>query len=317
MPLPSIFELTLPLLRLAANDEISYARGAAVLGEQFGLSGEEMEELVPSGGQTRWENRLRWAKVELGQAKLVETTRPKHFRATDAGRAILAQSPARLDYRFMMTIPVYRDVVERARQKARNRLAVPAAVAASVTIEPQDHDIAPAERIEASLKEIEEALGQELIERLSLASPAFFERAILEVIVAMGYGSSVEEAARHVGGPGDGGIDGVVDGDPLGLDRIYLQAKRYKPGGHAVGAEEVRGFLGALVARGAGKGVLITTSSFTQAATDFVRALQHRIVLVDGSTLAGLMIRYGVGVRLERKVEIKKIDDEFFGGSGE
>jgi restriction system protein len=306
MTIPGLFDLTLPVLRLAAAREVNFAECASELADPLGVTAEEQQEVIPSGNQTRWENRLRWAKVELGLAGLVESTRPKHFQATPAGRALLAANPGRLDRAFLMTLPVYREAVDRA--KAKRSAAAPQLTDTA----PSESDASPTERIDAALSDSEAALGSELIERLQAAPPRFFERAILAVMIAMGYGSSVDEAARHVGRPGDEGIDGIVDGDPLGLVRVYLQAKRYSTD-RAVAAEEVRAFLGSLVAKGASKGVLVTTSRFTQAAIDFARTLPHRVVLVDGDMLATLMIRYDVGIRAEKRIMLKKIDEDFFG----
>jgi restriction system protein len=308
MPIPTLFDLTLPVLELAAEGEVSYAECASRLADPFGVTPEEQQELLASGNQTRWENRLRWAKVELGLAGLVENTRPKHFRATKAGRDLLAQNPPPLDRSFLLTIPAYAEAMARSKAKAKiTSSALPDGVSPA-----PEHGTPPGERIDAALTDAETALAQQLVESLQAAPPVFFERAILAVMIGMGYGRSIEEAASHVGGPGDEGIDGIIDGDPLGLDRVYLQAKRYGRD-KAVSAEEVRAFLGSLVAKGASKGVLMTTSRFTQAAIEFARSLPYRVVLVDGPTLADLMIRYDVGVRAERQIVLKKIDEDFFG----
>lgn len=169
----------------------------------------------------------------------------------------------------------------------------------------------PEEQIDAAQAVLHQALKADLLQRILAQSPAFFERVIVYLLVGMGYGGSHENAARRLGKSGDGGIDGVIDEDRLGLDRIYVQAKRYAS--HvSVGRPEVQGFLGSLVGVGAAKGVFVTTSSFSAPATDFVRHLPQRIVLIDGDRLADLMIEHGVGVRIARTVEVKRLDEDFF-----
>jgi restriction system protein len=308
MPIPSLFDLTLPVLRLAAQGEVSYAECIEQLAPEFQLTQEEREEMVPSGGQTLFGNRIRWAKVALGKAGLVENTQPKHFRATEQGRAVLARQPTRIDYRFLMQIDQYREAAEeRSRRRAQARSG-----AVTPQIQLGAEVVAPEERIEAAWQEHTEALRQDLLDRLAAAPPAFFERVIVRLMLAMGYGGARPDAGRHLGRTGDGGVDGVIDGDPLGLDAVYVQAKRYQPGGSTVGRPDVQAFVGSLVGHSASKGVFVTTSTFAQTAREYAAAVPQRIVLIDGEELAGLMVRHGVGARVVRTIELKKLDEDFF-----
>jgi len=169
----------------------------------------------------------------------------------------------------------------------------------------------PEEQIDTAQAILHQALKADLLQRMLAQSPAFFEHAIVDLLVAMGYGGSHEDAARRLGKTGDGGIDGVIDEDRLGLDRIYVQAKRYAP--HVgVGRPDVQAFVGSLVGFGATKGVFVTTSNFSAPAADFVRHLPQRIVLIDGDRFADLMIEHGVGFRVARTVEVKRLDEDFF-----
>lgn len=171
----------------------------------------------------------------------------------------------------------------------------------------------PEEQIEAAYASLHAALRADLLARVLQNTPGFFERVIVDLLVAMGYGGSQRSAAAElVGRSGDGGVDGVINEDPLGLDRVYVQAKRYAPG-NPVGRPEVQGFLGSLVGRGATKGVFVTTSTFTSQAIDFARPLPQRIILINGQRLADLMIEHDVGVRVNRRIEFKRLDEDFFG----
>ena len=172
-------------------------------------------------------------------------------------------------------------------------------------------DATPEEQIDAAYLVLTSALKAELLQRALEQSPAFFERLIVELLVAMGYGGSHEDAARQLGKSGDGGIYGIIDEDRLGLDRIYVQAKRYAVGS-SVGRPEVQGFVGSLVGLGANKGVFVTTSSFSKQALDYARGLQQRIILIDGARLTELMVEFGVGVRASRLIEVKRLDEDFF-----
>ena len=181
----------------------------------------------------------------------------------------------------------------------------------SPAAEPVIAEVTPEEQIEAAHQAMEAALRAELLERMIQNSPSFFEHLIVELLVAMGYGGSHKNAAAQLGRSGDGGVDGVIKEDRLGLDRVYVQAKRYAQG-NVVGRPDIQGFVGSLVGLGASKGVFVTTSTFSQQAREFVRHLAQRVVLLDGRDLAGLMIEHNVGVRTTRAIEVKRLDEDFF-----
>jgi restriction system protein len=305
--MPTITDLTLPLLRLAANGEVSYEQAAEALAPRFQLTPDELAETVPTGTQTRFTNRIRWAKVELGMAQLVENTRKKHFRATSAGMEVLKSNPIRVDRPFLMGFPAYRAKLE-ARQGTgteNNAESPESRAVATVSVE------YPHERVYGAVREIDASLSEELLQRLLAGSPAFFERVILDLLLKMNYGGA-RGAGRHLGGTNDGGVDGVIDQDALGLDSIYIQAKRYGPTTGPVGRPEIQAFVGSLVGRAASKGVFVTTGRFAASAREYAAAVPYRLVLIDGTQLTSLLVQYGIGVRTEQTVELKRIDEDYF-----
>lgn len=313
MTVPSLFDLTLPVLRLAAKGEVNYSEAADKIAQELKLTPEDASEILPSGRERKLVNRIKWAKVELGMAKLVESTKPSHFRATDAGRKLVSISPTRIDRAYLMNIPAYRSAVEAGRERA----ALTAVQnASSSSAKPQSTEetngITPQETIDHAVLQIEDGLVAELLGRLVQASPAFFEQVVIELLLAMGYGGTRADAGKHLGRSGDGGVDGVINQDPLGLDGVYIQAKRYGPNTSAVGEPELRNFIGSLVGRSAHKGVFVTTGTFSSSARAYIKTVPHRIVLIDGTALARLMVLHNVGVRVERTLAIKTIDAEFF-----
>ena len=307
MTIPSIADLTLPLLRIAASGETSISDSSEALAREFALSAKELSEMLPSGLQARFANRVRWAKVELGMAGLIENTRPKHFRATAHGTTVLENAPKRLDYKFLMQFDQYRQKIEKSRKKESGSELNESALDSNLG----KSDISPDEPIEDLFRKLGSALAQDLLDRIMTEPPQFFENLIVKLMLAMGYGGSEEEAGRAIGGPGDGGVDGVIDEDVLGLDVIYLQAKRYKPG-NSIGRSDVQSFVGSLVGHGANKGVFVTTASFTQNALDYAKLVPQRVILIDGEQLTHLMIRHGIGVRTVKSYDVKKVDEDFF-----
>jgi restriction system protein len=314
MSVPSLFDLTLPVLKIAAQSEISYSEAADKVAQQLSLTPEDAAEMLPSGRERKLVNRIKWAKVELGMAAMVEGTKPSHFRITDAGRKVLAQNPTKLDHKFLMGIPEYRAYADRRRERAANAILTPTAEASTSHSETplEASGITPQEAIEQAIQQIDNGLAAELRDRLAQASPSFFEQVVIRLLVAMGYGGARLDAGMHLGRSGDGGIDGVINQDPLGLDGVYIQAKRYGPTTASVGEPDLRNFVGSLVGRAAHKGVFVTTGSFSSSARTYIRSVPHRIVLIDGGELARLMVLHNVGVRAERTIPLKTIDAEFF-----
>lgn len=308
MAIPDYQSLMLPVLRLAADGETRVPDAAEMLADQLGLSIAEREEMLPSGRQRIFHNRIHWAKFYMTRAGLIDSPARGRFVASQAGRALLATNPTGINVDTLKNYPAFAEFYASSTSGAGSTDAVSAGAGESIDA---TTSATPEEQIDAAQAVLHQALKADLLQRILAQSPAFFERAIVDLLVGMGYGGSHENAARRLGKSGDGGIDGVIDEDRLGLDRIYVQAKRYAS--HvSVGRPEVQGFLGSLVGVGAVKGVFVTTSSFSAPAIDFVRHLPQRIVLIDGDRLADLMIEHGVGVRIARTVDVKRLDEDFF-----
>ncbi|WP_343685568.1 restriction endonuclease [Asticcacaulis sp.] len=310
MSVPDYQSLMLPVLELAAKGEWRVADIADPIADSFGLSLEEREEMLPSGKQRLLHNRIHWAKFYLSRAGLIHSPARGRFTSTPEGRQLLSSNPQRIDTASLMLIPQFREFYQREGTVQRSEEKLSPAVSTSL-----ENTDTPEEQIEKAHRAIDGALREELLDRILQNSPSFFEQIIVDLLVSMGYGGSHVDAAKKLGRSGDGGIDGIINEDRLGLDRVYIQAKRYAIG-NSVGRPDVQGFVGSLVGLGASKGVFVTTSSFSHQAKDFVRHLSQRVVLIDGQTLANLMIEHGVGVRTYRVVEFKRLDEDFFNDAG-
>ena len=293
----------LPVLRVAAGGETRVPEAATQIADELGLTDEEREEVLPSGRQRILHNRIHWAKFYMNKAGLLDTPSRGRFIASEAGRALLARSPAVIDVEFLKTIPAFRDFYEKSDSGVvEEKQAAKAAVSMAAT---------PEEQIEAAYGAIQEALKADLLQRILSQSPGFFEQLIIELLVAMGYGGSHERAALNLGKSGDGGVDGVIDEDRLGLDRIYVQAKRYALHS-SVSRPDIQGFVGSLVGFNATKGVFVTTSSFSAHAHEYVKHIPQRVILIDGARLAELLVEHGVGVRVSRTISVRRVDEDFF-----
>lgn len=306
MAIPDFQTLMLPVLQEAAAGEARIGDVVERLADKFDLSTEDRALLLPSGRQTTFANRVHWAKSYLGKAGLVELTRRAHFCVTDRGREVLKRPLERIDIRFLTRFPEFQTFrATQVDQADAAEVSVGAATAES---------LAPDEVMRAAGRQLDAALASDLLQRVAAGTPAFFESLVVRLLIAMGYGGSVTDLGRAlVGRPGDGGVDGVIDQDPLGLDRIYVQAKRYAID-NSVGASAIRDFFGSLDRFKATKGLFVTTSSFTSSARETADLLSKRIVLIDGQQLARLMIRHGVGCRAEETLTIKTLDEEFVDG---
>jgi len=304
MPIPDYQTLMLPVLSVAAAGETRVPIAANIIADQLGLSEDEREEMLPSGKQRLLHNRVHWAKFYMSKAGLIDSPKRGVFVASPSGLELLARKPERIDVETLKTFPTFGEFYGQAGSGSEPD-QVSAAVAAT------NSDATPEEQIDAAHAVLTAALQAELLQRVLEQSPSFFERLIVELLVSMGYGGSHEDAARQLGKSGDGGIDGIIDEDRLGLDRIYVQAKRYAAGS-SVGRPEVQGFVGSLVGLGAAKGVFVTTSTFSKQALDYARGLQQRVILIDGLRLTDLMTEFGVGVRTARTIEVKRLDEDFF-----
>ncbi len=274
--IPDYQSLMRPVLECAANGEVQISDVIDLLADKFHLTDADRDELLPSGKQARFANRVHWAKSYLKQAGLVKATRRGHFVITERGKTAVADRAATIDRNYLEQFPEFQEFQSRTKEVAATEIPRPGGDESHAT---------PDEILRAAHKKINEALSAELIDRVRDVSPAFFEKLIIELLLAMGYGGASEEAGRALGKTGDDGIDGVVDQDPLGVDQVYVQAKRYGEG-NGVGASAMRDFFGALSLKKAQKGIFVTTSSFSPSAVRTAKDLGSRIVLVDGAHLA-------------------------------
>jgi restriction system protein len=304
MPIPDYQTLMLPVLRSATKGEVRISDIIPQLADEFDLTPEEREILLPSGRITLFANRVHWAKTYLKQAGLIAQTRRSYFILTDRGLAALRNGVTRIDNRYLSQFPEFLEF------KTRSKSEKPVL---SLLEDQSPGHLAetPDELLGNAHKEIEAQLASALLDRILAAPPEFFERLVVNLLLAMGYGGSAKEAGQALGRSNDGGVDGVIDQDVLGLDRVYVQAKRYAPGNN-VGASAIRDFFGSLDRFKAAKGLFVTTAGFTKDAEETAVFLSKRIVLIDGSRLAHLVIRYDVGCRVEETLELKKIDEDFF-----
>lgn len=304
MPIPDYQALMLPVLRSASSGEVKIGDILTELADEFKLTSEERTHLLPSGMQASFANRVGWAKSYLDKAGLVESTRRGHFQITERGLSLLKSNPAGINNKLLLQFAEFRDFKDRSAKTAdRSPVSTPIA---------DDADIqTPDEAMRAAWAQIETAIAQDLLGRICAAPPEFFERLIISLLLAIGYGGSRAEAGRALGRSGDDGVDGVIDQDVLGLDRVYVQAKRYQPS-TGIGAGAIRDFFGSLDRHKAAKGLFVTTSYFSSSAKETAEFLSKRIVLIDGEQLTRLMIRHNVGCRIEETLYIKKVDEDFF-----
>jgi restriction system protein len=305
MSIPDFQTLMLPLLKLAADKEWRISDAVERLAEDFKLSQEERTLLIPSGRQTTFSNRVAWAKSYLIKAGLLKPTKRAHFCISEQGRGVLAHPPDRITIKYLSQFPEFE--LFRKASGPENEIAADQLADLS-----HESSLTPDETIRHAHSLLEQELADDLLVKIRSGTPAFFENLVVRLLFAMGYGGSVTEINKAlVGGTGDGGVDGVIDQDILGLDRIYDQAKRYSDG-NTVGASAIRDFFGSLDRFKATKGLFVTASTYTASARETAGMLSKRIVLVDGGQLTRLMIRHNIGCRVEETLEIKKIDEEFF-----
>ena len=310
--IPDYQSLMRPVLACAAPAETRIGDAVEQLADKLGLTPDERAQLLPSGKQTRFANRVNWAKAYLAKAGLVENTRRGYFRITPRGQAALADAAATINNAYLDQFKEFQDFKAKVNE-ADGATATTSPAQASATISTQGGTETPDEALRKAHTAITGTLAADLLDRVRKATPAFFEKLIVELLLAMGYGGTSEEAGRALGQSGDDGVDGVIDQDPLGVDQIFVQAKRYAEGNN-IGAGAIRDFYGALSLKKAHKGIFVTTSAFSQPAIDTARGLGSRIVLIDGLQLSRLMIRYNVGCRDEDVLHLKKVDEDFFEG---
>jgi restriction system protein len=297
----------LPLLRFAGDgQEHTHAHAVATLADEFRLTPDERSALLPSRTQPIFYNRVHWARTYLRHAGLLESTGLGKFRITGAGLDVLKAKPHRIDNRFLTRFPQFNQFHGKA--GVAKGTPVPSTGTAS-TIKAGKEAQTPEELVETTYQSLRAELAQDLLERIGKCSPAFFERLVVELLVAMGYGGSLQDAGKAVGQSGDGGIDGIIKEDRLGLDAVYLQGKRWTSN---CGSPVVQQFAGSLMGKKARKGVLISTSEFTKDAKDYASGIDLRIVLIGGQELAQLMIDHGIGVKEVANYRVYRADADYF-----
>ncbi|MEW8372656.1 MAG: restriction endonuclease [Candidatus Thiodiazotropha sp.] len=302
--IPDYQTLMLPVLESCANGEVVTSDVVDALANKFSLTDEEKEQLLPSGKQTTFSNRVHWAKGYLKQAGLLRYTKRGHFIITDEGKKVLATKPEKIDNKFLEQFEAFQEFRSRKGTQSGSSEADKESILSNESATPD-------ELLRSAHKAIDDALAGEILDKVREATPEFFEELIVDLLLAMGYGGTSENAGRAIGKSGDDGVDGVIDQDPLGVDQIYVQAKRYAEGNN-IGSGAIRDFFGALNLKKAQKGIFFTSSSFSSSATQTANDLGSRIVLIDGKRLAKLMIRYNIGCRDEEILHIKKLDEAFF-----
>ncbi len=302
--IPDYQSLMLPLLKLVSDrKEHKYRDLIENLATEFQITDEERKELLASGNQAIFDNRVGWAKTYLKKAGLLDSPKRATFVITQIGLDTLKKNPNRVDAKYLRQFPAFLEFQNASRNDNENGEEI-------VIVETSEQT--PEENLDKAYQRIRKSLASELLNRVVELSPTFFERLVVELLVKMGYGGSIKDAGKAIGKSGDEGIDGTIKEDKLGLDIIYIQAKRWKPG-NVVGRPELHKFVGALAGQGAKKGIFITTSNFTKEASEYTPKNETKIVLIDGEQLAQLMIDYNLGCTTQQIYELKKIDSDYFG----
>ncbi|GAB4546552.1 MAG: restriction endonuclease [Anaerolineales bacterium] len=301
MPIPDFQSIMLPLLKFV-SDGREYALGdtAAALAKQFQLSEDETHELLPTGRQTRFYGRVSWARTYLQKAGLLNSAARGVFCISPRGLDVLRSKPEKINVKFLEQYPEFMEFHTSRHPRGAREKEFIAADAETQT---------PEEIMGDAYQTWRQSLADEILEKVKACTPAFFERLVVDVLVKMGYGGTYQDAGKAIGKSGDEGIDGIINEDRLGLDVIYIQAKKWES---AVGRPEIQKFAGALQGKRAKKGIFITTSDFTKEAQQFASNIENKIILIDGADLAQFMLDYNVGVNLTAAYEIKRIDSDYF-----
>jgi len=298
--IPDYQTIMLPLLEFAGDKKEHHIREAIdYLAEKFGLTTEERKMLLPSGQQPIFDNRVGWAKTYLAKAGLLHSPKRGYFKITEKGLEVLKNPPEKIDNTYLSRFPEFIEFRKRQKPQKENELNL---------LKKYDEST-PEDLIAIGYQKFRQELATEILDKIISYPPSFFEKLVIDLLVKMGYGGSREEAGKAIGKSGDEGIDGIIKEDKLGLDIIYIQAKRWT---NPVGRPEIQKFVGALHGQKARKGIFITTSTFSQSAIDYVSKIDSKIILIDGEKLADLMIEYSVGVSTVASYEIKKIDLDYF-----
>jgi restriction system protein len=293
----------LPLLKLVSDKtEHKHRDIIEKLAIEFNVNEDERKELLASGNQSIFDNRVGWARTYLKKAGLIDSPKRGFFYISKLGLEVLSRNPLRIDAKYLRQFPSFLEFIGSNQPENEN----------STIVSLQEiNEQTPEEKLDRAYQLIRKSLANELLSNVINLSPTFFEKLVVELLVKMGYGGSIKDAGKAMGKSGDEGIDGTIKEDKLGLDIIYIQAKRWKPG-NVVGRPELQKFVGALAGQGAKKGIFITTSSFTKEAIDYTPRNETKIVLINGEELTQLMIDYNLGCTTHQVYEVKKIDSDFF-----
>ena len=309
MPIPDYQALMLPVLKVAKDGKdhlLSDFRAQVAIQLETLLMDDELSERLPSGSEGVFSNRIAWAVQHLKWAGALKSVKRAVYQITDRGSSLLKENPTGISVKVLRQYPEFIEAVQRGSPSTPKALSVEVGDSLAVVPEPTS---TPEESLEANFVVLRESLANDLLEAIKNGTPAAFEQIVVDLLVAMGYGGSVEDAGRVVGKSGDGGIDGIIKQDKLGLDVIYVQAKRW---GNVVGSPEIMKFSGSLTKKHASRGVFITTSTFTKDALEFVEEMPQKLVLIDGKQLAALMIEHDVGVSATRSYTLKRLDQDYF-----
>jgi restriction system protein len=310
VPIPDYQTLMLPVLRLAADGQDHRFRDVVEeLATEFQLTDEERNALLPSGTAPLFDNRVGWARTYLKQAGVIESPKRGYFTITERGTKLLADKPTKINN---ATLKQYPEFVAFTLRKSDQTPADTSPISTPpLSVEAESEDSTPEELLAQAYQRLRSNLEKELLDQVKLSTPGFFERLVIDLLVAMGYGGSRQDAGRAIGRTGDGGIDGIIKEDKLGLDLIFVQAKRWEG---TVGRPEIQKFAGALQGQRANKGVFITTSDFSKEAQEYASIISSKIILVSGGQLARLMVDHNVGVSPVSSYELKKVDSDYFEG---
>lgn len=301
--IPDYQALMLPILKFFSDrKDHTFREIVEGVATALHLTDEERTQKLPSGSQNMFDNRVGWARIYLKKAGLLEAPVRGTMKITQRGISVLAQNPDRIDVKFLKQYPEFLDFYSPKRSDDDKPTAIPV----------ETEKDTPEEMFEVAYQKIRTSLAQDLITKITQLSPSFFEKLVVDLLVRMGYGGSIQDAGKAIGKTGDEGIDGTIKEDRLGLDIVYIQAKRWQSG-NVVGRPEIQKFVGALAGQGAKKGIFITTSSFTKEAKEYQPRNETKIVLIDGEQLAQLMIDFDLGVSTSARYEVKKVDHDYFG----
>lgn len=297
--IPKYDEIMLPLLKMLGDGrEYSTRECIERLAKVFQLTDDERRKLVSSETQPIFNNRVGWARTYLKKAGLVEIPERGYIKITERGKKVLEESPEKIDVKYLMKFEEFRKFLNSSNKELDTQRR-------------NEESKTPEEVMQEQFEILKADLKEQLMEKIINSSSQFFEKLVIDLIVKMGYGGSFEEVTQHLGRSGDEGIDGVIKQDPLGLDNVYIQAKKWENA--TIGRPQIQSFVGALHGKGAKKGIFITTSKFSNEAIDYANSLKDmKVILIDGNKLLDYMIQYNVGVQLDKTIEFKKIDFDYF-----